>query len=133
MSLTMDEIARRLNECYNGVDPGEAFALATQFQAAASILFARAGVRPPSGTSAEIAAPRAPERDRLLSINDAATRLNKNRSWLDRHGRSLGLIVCDPTTGRAMGVSERALEQLIKAGTAQSAVITNFDKQANRG
>jgi hypothetical protein len=70
-------------------------ALGVRLQGASAILIAR-GIAALTSTAAATAerAPK-PESDRLIAIRDAAARLNKHRSWLDRHGRRLGIIICD--------------------------------------
>jgi hypothetical protein len=110
--ITPDEILHR-PECLDEVDPRAAFALATKFQSAASICFQRAFLGL-SSSAASATTERAPKPDnRLISIKDAALRINKHRSWLDRHGRRLGIVICYPTNGRALGASERAVERFL--------------------
>ena len=112
--ITPDEILHR-PACLDEIDPLAAYALATKFQSAASICFQRAFLGL-SSSAASATTERAPKPDnRLISIKDAALRLNKHRSWLDRHGRRFGIVVCDPTTGRALGASEHAIARFLGA------------------
>jgi hypothetical protein len=109
--ITPDEILHR-PECLDELDPRAAFALATKFQSAASICFQRAFLGL-SSSAASATTERAPVPNRLISIKDAAVRINKHRSWLDRHGRRLGIVICDPATGRALGASEHAIARFL--------------------
>jgi hypothetical protein len=113
MNLTLDAIlSDGIDDA--ALDPHAMIALATKLQGAATILFAR-GIAGLSSTAAAATAPPAPKPDnRLISIKDAAIRINKHRSWLDRHGRRLGIIICDPATGRALGASEHAIARFLK-------------------
>ncbi len=117
--ITPDEILHR-PECLDEVDPRAAYALATKFQSAASACFQRAflGLSSMASATTDRANAPKPESDKLIAIKDAAARLNKHRSWMDRHGRRLGIVVCDPTTGRALGCSTRAIERFLSVDPA---------------
>lgn len=118
MNLTLDAILS------DGLDdatlnPHAMIALAMKLQGAASILIAR-GIAALASTATTAPPEPKPESDHLIAIKDAAARLSKHRSWLDRHGRRLGIIVCDPITGRALGCSERGIRRFIDRGTTDA-------------
>lgn len=54
--------------------------------------------------------------DHVLTPREAARRLGRHHSWFNRHGRKYRLLVIDPGTGRALGVSARALDEFIRKG-----------------
>ncbi len=120
MNLTLDAILSDGLDAAGELEPHAMLALAMKLQGAASILFARA-VAALASTAASATTERAPKPDnRLISIKDAALRINKHRSWLDRHGRRLGIMICDPTTGRALGCSEAAIRRFVEGGATNA-------------
>jgi hypothetical protein len=56
--------------------------------------------------------PRSPG-DRVLTVEEAAQKLNQTSDWLARNGRRLGLTVQLNGKGSKVGYSERACEHLI--------------------
>jgi predicted DNA-binding transcriptional regulator AlpA len=49
--------------------------------------------------------------DRLLTLDEAAIKLNVSRSWLYRRSKKLSFVV---RTGRKVGFSERGLQEFIR-------------------
>jgi hypothetical protein len=117
MDLNLNEILHNPDGLDDAaLEPHAMIALGLKLQGASAILIAR-GIA--ALTSTATTAPPAPKPDnRLISIKDAALRLNKHRSWLDRHGRRIGIVICDPTTGRALGVSEHAIARFLDPAIA---------------
>lgn len=52
--------------------------------------------------------------DRILTLDEAAERLNVSRSWLYRRSKRLPFVV---RTGRKVGFSERGLQEFIRKKT----------------